>query len=190
MTDNAMTVIRPLDAFDPARFQTIASGYTTSEIYRVSRSESEDQTCFTLSLEALPEPQLFRFPFVEEELDRYGALVPSDYCFGAFDDAALVGVALAEPQAWNRTLWVWDFHVAASHRGRGIGRRLMAALAERASAAGLRAIICETQNTNVPAIRFYRAVGFTMEGVDISYYTNEDMQPGGTVAVFMKLRLE
>jgi ribosomal protein S18 acetylase RimI-like enzyme len=55
---------------------------------------------------------------------------------------------------------------------------------------GLRAIICETQNTNVPAIRFYRAVGFGVEGVDISYYTNEDMLPGHTVAVFMKRRLK
>lgn len=185
-----MIVIRPLDSFDPARFQAIASGYTTSALYRVTRSDSEAEISFTLTLQALPEPREFRFPFVEEELERYGALVPSEYCFGAFEDATLAGIALAEPQEWNRTLWVWDFHVAASHRGQGIGRRLMAALAERAAVAGLRAIICETQNTNVPAIRFYRAVGFTMEGVDISYYTNEDMHPGGTVAVFMKLRLE
>ncbi len=185
-----MITIRPIDSFDPARFQAIASGYTTSEIYHVSRSESETQASFVLTLQTLSEPRGFRFTFNEEELERYSVLIPAEFCFGAFDGAMPVGIALAEPQAWNRTLWVWDFHVAASHRGQGIGRRLMAALAERAAAAGLRAVICETQNTNVPAIRFYRAVGFMMEGVDISYYTNDDMLPGGTVAVFMKLRLE
>jgi ribosomal protein S18 acetylase RimI-like enzyme len=102
----------------------------------------------------------------------------------------MVGVALAEPRQWNETLWVWEFHVAETRRGRGIGRRLMAELAEQARAAGLRALVCETQNTNLPAINFYRAVGFTLEGVDVSYYTNDDMSPGGTVAVFMKLRIK
>ncbi len=39
------------------------------------------------------------------------------------------------------------------------------------------------------AIRFYRAVGYRMEGVDISYYSNEDTMRGRTVGVFMKRRL-
>jgi ribosomal protein S18 acetylase RimI-like enzyme len=65
----------------------------------------------------------------------------------------------------------------------------MTEVAARARAAGLRAVVAETQNTNVRAIRFYRRVGFTLEGIDISYYTNEDMQPDRTVALFMKLRL-
>ena len=88
---------------------------------------------------------------------------------------------------------------AASSREPGItngsgkvdaARAVGKAVAERARAAGQRALVLETQNTNVPAIRFYRRVGCTIEGVDISYYTNEDTQPGNTVAVFMKLRLE
>jgi streptothricin acetyltransferase len=50
---------------------------------------------------------------------------------------------------------------------------------------GLRAIVCETQNTNVPAIDFYRHIGFTLEGIDLSFYTNDDYL-NGEVAIFMK----
>ena len=43
------------------------------------------------------------------------------------------------------------------------------------------ALICETQNTNVPAIRFYRPWAFRLEGGFIILF--EDMMPGRTVAV-------
>lgn len=185
-----MIAIRPLANFDPDRFRVIASGYSTNEIFSIAHIESDEQTRFDLTLEALKETLVFQFPFSEEDLERYATLVPGEYCMGAFDGDLLVGIALAEPQAWNRTLWVWEFHVFSEYRGRGIGRQLMETLASLAKSACLRAIICETQNTNVPAIRFYRAVGYRIEGIDISYYTNEDMLPGRTVAVFMKLRLE
>jgi hypothetical protein len=37
----------------------------------------------------------------------------------------------------------------------------------------------------VPAIRFYHALGFTLDGVDISFYSNDDLARG-EIAVFMK----
>ena len=95
------------------------------------------------------------------------------------------GMALAEPHVWNKSLWVHEFHVAASQRGRGVGRRLMDALVQEASCAGLRTIVCETQNTNAPAIHFYQRLGFRIEGVDLSYYSNDD-HPDGEIALFMK----
>lgn len=185
-----MIDVRPLDKFDTDRFLAIASGYTTSEIYRISRSESTERIVFEMVLETLPQASEFRFPYSDEDLERYQKATPGSYCLGAFDGDTLVGISLAEPQEWNNTLWVWEFHVAKGYQGQGIGRLMMAELEARARGAGIRAIICETQNTNVPAINFYRAVGFQVEGVDISYYTNEDMLPGRTVAVFMKLRSE
>lgn len=184
-----MIEIHPPARFDAARFRQIASGYITNEIYHVEYREREAEAVFSLTLEPLSEPRIFQFPYDEEELESYEALIPSPFCLGAYDNGLLVGVALAESRAWNNTLWVWEFHVAEAYRGKGIGRRLMEQLAASAREAGLRSLICETQNTNVPAIRFYRAVGYRVEGIDISYYTNEDMLPGRTVAVFMKRRL-
>lgn len=185
-----MFLTRPLDEFDVDRFLAIASGYKTSEIYHVTLSESVEEVIFELRRENLPQPREFRFPYDKDDLERYRAIIPGAYCLGAYAGDTLVGIALAEPQEWNNTLWVWEFHVAEEFRGRGAGRLLMAELERRARLAGIRAIVCETQNTNVPAIGFYRAVGYQVEGVDISYYTNEDMLPGHTVAVFMKFRLK
>jgi ribosomal protein S18 acetylase RimI-like enzyme len=59
---------------------------------------------------------------------------------------------------------------------------------QKAKAAGLRTIVCETQNTNATAVNVYRRLGFSVEAIDISYYSNDDY-PDGDVAVFMKRRL-
>ncbi len=83
---------------------------------------------------------------------------------------------------------VWEFHVAEAYQRRGIGRHLMDALTEKARFAGLRVITLGTQNTNLPAIDFYRAVGFELDGIDLSYYTNHDMTDF-EVALFMKRKL-
>ena len=61
-------------------------------------------------------------------------------------------------------------------------------MAQKGRAAGLRTLVCETRNTNVPAIRFYRKLGLDLEGIDLSYYSNTDY-PDGEIAVFMKKRL-
>ena len=43
-------------------------------------------------------------------------------------DEKLVGLALAEPRWWHKSLWIWEFHVDPAYQGEGIGRRLMAAV--------------------------------------------------------------
>jgi len=60
--------------------------------------------------------------------------------------------------------------------------------AAKARQAGLRAILCETQTTNITSITVYRSLGFRIEGVDISHYPNADY-PDGEVAILMKRRL-
>jgi ribosomal protein S18 acetylase RimI-like enzyme len=184
-----MIAIRPLSRLDDGQLALI-TGYTTQEQFAVERSEQEEQTSITLRLVRLAIPKQKRFdPPAEETIAHYRELATKGFSFAAYDGEQPVGIALAEAHQWNRSLWVWEFHVASSHQGQGIGRELMERLAESAKAAGLRMIVCETQSTNVPAIRFYRRVGFKMEGIDLSYYSNEDMEPGREVAVFMKRRL-
>lgn len=99
-----------------------------------------------------------------------------------------MGIALTEPQAWNRSLMVHELHVAPEYRGQGFGRRLVKSAAAHGRAMGVRCAVCETQSANVPAIRFYRAMGFGLEGVDLSLYTNHDRERG-EVAILMKLLL-
>lgn len=184
-----MLTLRPPHPFDLNAFTTLAGGYTTAEVYRVDHHDGEAGAAIALTLTPLAAPRRYTFPYSVEELAHYAALAEGEFAVGAYDGAAWVGVAVGERRDWNRSLWVHEFHVAPDYQRQGVGRRLMDTLAGRAAAAGLRALTLETQNTNVPAIRFYRAAGFVIEGVDVGYYTNDDLGPDGTVAVFMRRRL-
>jgi ribosomal protein S18 acetylase RimI-like enzyme len=64
----------------------------------------------------------------------------------------------------------------------------MRAVAALAVEGGFRAMGLETQSTNVPAVSFYRALGFELDGIDLSFYANTDAVDG-EVAFFMRRRL-
>ncbi len=184
-----MLEIRTLAELDENAFRRIMlTGYTSTQKYAIHKSENERAAAITLELVELDQPYAKDFSPTEEDVQHYHAVVKLGWSLGAFLDGYMVAVAIAEPRYWNHTLWVWEFHVEKAHRGHNVGRQLMDALAERAREGGLRALICETQSTNLPAIRFYRRVGFAIEGIDISYYTNQDY-PDGEMAIFMKRRV-
>jgi ribosomal protein S18 acetylase RimI-like enzyme len=181
--------IRPLTQVNPDDLRRLIVGYTAHHKYQVSKRESAHQITLTLELASLPVPYHKRYEETAAETAvRYGQVAALGFSFGAYEEETCVGIALAEPHHWNQSLWVWELHVAETHQGQGIGRRLVDALAEKGRTAGLRTLVCETQTTNAPAIRFYQQVGFTLEGIDLSYYTNDDF-PAGEIAVFMKKRL-
>jgi [ribosomal protein S18]-alanine N-acetyltransferase len=60
--------------------------------------------------------------------------------------------------------------VGEAFRCRGLGRRLLALLVERAAAAGLREAFLEVRPTNTAAIRLYLAHGFQQVGMRRGYY--------------------
>ncbi len=61
-------------------------------------------------------------------------------------------------------------------RRRGLGRALLASLREDLSLAGIRAVHLEVRRGNAPALAWYRAAGFTEQGIRRGYYadTGED----------------
>lgn len=65
---------------------------------------------------------------------------------------------------------VVDLAVAPSVRGRGIGRRLLGALAEELRTRGARAITLEVRAGNLGALALYRGAGFVVEGRRPRYY--------------------
>jgi len=181
-----MAEITPLKKLDTEALKQVITGYVSPAKYEIEKAEARELTTITMQLVSLEHLYVKRYdPLDEETLERYVRVLKDGLSFGAYAEDQLIGVALAEPHWWNKSLWVWEFHVAEAYRGLGIGRKLMEALAEKGRAAGLRIIVCETQNTNAPAIEFYRKVGFRVEGIDLSYYTNDDVLHG-EVAIFMK----
>lgn len=183
MTEVAFT---PLRVSELAQLPAVITGYTTAEKYAIHKQESEVETAVSLKLVPLPEPQTITYDHLdEEELDRLAGIVAEGLSVGAFVSKKLVGVAIASAEAWNSSLRVWEFHVAEPLRGQGIGRQLMERVVETAVAHNLRIIVCETQSSNVPAIRAYRKLGFVLDAIDLSFYSNEDVQKE-SIAVFMK----
>ena len=65
---------------------------------------------------------------------------------------------------------LWDIRVASSHRRRGVGAALLAAVEDRARARGARTLLVETQDINVAACRFYANAGFALWAVDGDAY--------------------
>lgn len=181
--------IRPLKELDASRLHEIGAGYTSSEIYRVKKTEDDAHTAITMTLEKLEAPYEKRWGVDHDMGSRYETMVHQGHSLGAYVGKKLVGIAIADVVSWNRTLWVWEFHIDPEYRGKGLGRRLMERLAEEGRSAHCRVMVCETQNTNVGAIRFYRRVGFEVGAIDLSYYTNRDCTDF-EVAVFMKRFLE
>ena len=60
---------------------------------------------------------------------------------------------------------LWDIRVTPGVRGRGVGRALLRAAERWASARGFTELMIETQDTNVPACRFYARMGCTLEAI-------------------------
>jgi ribosomal-protein-alanine N-acetyltransferase len=65
---------------------------------------------------------------------------------------------------------ITNIAVDPDHRGRGVGRMLMAALLEGLAGAGATSATLEVRRGNGAAISLYRSFGFTVEGLRRGYY--------------------
>ncbi|MBN1284027.1 MAG: GNAT family N-acetyltransferase [Anaerolineae bacterium] len=184
-----MIEIKPLTRIEWEDLEQVMPGYTSTEKYAVAKTETPQRTVITIEQVALDKPYLRRWDYrAESDIDYLQQILREGLSLGAYNGDDLAGLAIAERHDWHRTLWIWEFGVAPAYRRQGLGMRLMSALAAKAAGAGLRIMVAETQNTNAPAIRFYRAAGFEIDALDLSYYTNHDVD-GGEVAIFMKRKL-
>jgi ribosomal protein S18 acetylase RimI-like enzyme len=183
--------ILPLTTLRLNEVLPIVTGYISDEKYAVTKSEDGDHTIFDIQLVKLDNPHQANFEqdFRGEDYARYVEMLVQGHSFGAYHHGKLVALAISEVNDWNRSLRIWEFQVMEDYRSRGIGRALMERVISKAVESKFRIIVLETQNTNVPAIRFYRRLGFTLEALDLSLYTNEDVE-SGEVAFIMKRKLE
>jgi ribosomal protein S18 acetylase RimI-like enzyme len=180
-----MADIRQLFSIDQSLLARLIVGYTSDEAYQVIREETPGLIRFELRLIPLERPFVKQYPLDAQMIAQYGALAAAGHAFGAFMGETCVAIAVCEPRQWNSSLHVHEFHVAPDFQRMGIGPALMEAVEEHARAEGMRRLVLETQSVHAPAIRFYRALGFTLDAVDISLYGSDDLARG-EVAVFMK----
>ena len=86
--------------------------------------------------------------------------------FVAFEDGRVVGWCdvVARPRETMRHTGVLGMGVVESHRGQGIGARLLATTLEAAGAAGITRVELMVLVDNVRAVALYRRHGFETEG--------------------------
>jgi ribosomal protein S18 acetylase RimI-like enzyme len=65
---------------------------------------------------------------------------------------------------------LWDLRVDPSFRRNGVGNGLFAACEDWARKRGAKELLVETQNTNVPACRFYNSQGCRLATIELGVY--------------------
>jgi ribosomal protein S18 acetylase RimI-like enzyme/catechol 2,3-dioxygenase-like lactoylglutathione lyase family enzyme len=98
-----------------------------------------------------------------EQLDRY---IDAGEVLVARAGERLVGHVQLVEGADGHTAEVKNIAVAAAHRGRGVGRALLAAALDRARAQGRSTVTVATATADVGALRFYQRAGFRMRAVE------------------------
>jgi GNAT superfamily N-acetyltransferase len=99
------------------------------------------------------------------------------------EDGHVVGTAGVRCEKWNRRGIVIDFYIDRDCRRQGAGHALMGALVDATRRMGMNRLWLETQNVNVPAVRFYFREGFRLCGLDESFY-DSDTRAGSEIALF------
>lgn len=163
-------------------------GYSSKAKYTVTKEEKAEATTINILLVELEFPYNKLWPLRLEDFDYYAQIIPQGLSLGAYIKEELVGVAICNRGDWNNTLWVNNFQVSSKYRRQGVGRRLMENVFDQAREMGFRVVALETQNTNVPAVSFYYSLGFELDGIDLSFYSN-NKTGDEEIAFFMKRKV-
>jgi ribosomal protein S18 acetylase RimI-like enzyme len=159
---------------DVAGIAAIDTAFTTRQVYEVVVSGDD----IRLRPRDLAEPLTKRFPLDDlESADR-----PYDQAWVAIESEVIVGFAAASYASWNRRLVLWHLYVDLSQRRRGVAGELLSRVEAHAAACGARHIWLETSSLNAPGVATYRALGFSLSGVDLTLYDGTPAQ--GEIALF------
>lgn len=179
--------LRPLTLQDIPQLPQIRPTYRSSTILSVERIGDGIEIGWNLVERPLADPfdkgTLYDFDADAQDKIRERLSRPDDtYQRVAEYEGRLLGLLDAEIQHWNNTLLIWNLMIDLDYRRSGLGRRLWHRARDFAKQVGARAIMIETQNTNVGACRFYARMGCQLIGLNELYYANHS--PEAEVALF------
>jgi ribosomal protein S18 acetylase RimI-like enzyme len=169
--------IRQLVEQDIPRLPQIRPTYTTESILSLDRRGEGLEWTWSLAEKRLNKP-FNRGTAYNFDADMQGmisdrlAKPDATYQRVADFEGLLVGIVEVEIQEWNNTAFVWNLMVDLDYRRNGIGRRLWHRARDFAKGMGVRAMMIETQNTNVAACCFYQRMGCTLVGLNEAMYVN------------------
>ena len=136
--------------------------------------------------ELLAVPEMLIRPMVESDVSDVVATERASYQFpwseGIFRDCLRVGYICRVVTVEDRAIGYGVMSVGAgeahilnlcireAYRCRGVGRRLLSYLLDRAAAAGMGEAFLEVRPSNTAAIRLYQSLGFEPVGTRRGYY--------------------
>lgn len=149
--------------------------YTETQYYDVDLKRTDTGFSLDIVLKDLDEPYTCdpsRYDFPDKLYADWweGALAK-----GVVIDGKLAAAIETCPEEWSNRLRVTELWIDTPYQKMGIGKVLMNAAKEQALREKRRALILETQSSNVNAIGFYLHEGFTLIGFDSCCYSNEDI---------------
>lgn len=159
------------------------NGYTTDRIYSVSSIELAGSFEFILKEKSISYTKIWETG--SDELEELNHVVEKGNSFGAYINGELAGWIICEQRAWNNSFYIENILVDEKHRRQGIGIQLIKSAIKEARKLNSRVIELETQNTNYPAIQFYRRMGFNITGLNTRLYENSE-----EIALFMTLDMD
>ena len=149
--------------------------YTSSFYYDISVTRTEDGFDIPIRKKSFGEP-FVRRPEDGDFPDRLFADWWEDArAFGIVRDGQLLAVIEVCPETWSNRLMVTELFVREELRGRGYGKKLIGLAKDLTVSGGYRAMILETQSSNVSAVDFYLHEGFELIGFDSCCYSNRDI---------------
>ena len=160
----------------------------TMELAALSKEEYKGKTFLThyktkgyLHIDACEDGFRFSYRAFGAEKEKslkdtfFGDWLENPVAFGAFQDGRMVGFVEGSLETWNRRFRISNLCVfEESHRGHGVGGKLMRQILRTAKDCGARMAVLETQTCNEKAIAFYKKHGFQIIGFDLYAYTNDD----------------
>lgn len=168
--EEAMIVEVTKEDRPPARLQY---RYKTDRHYAVHITRDVSSWSVHLGLEKLPETV-----DKQSESHLFEEFVAEPRVFAAELSGKRVGWLETGYQAWNNQVRIWELLVKDEYRGRGVGSKLIETAIKVAKDRRARMLVLETQSCNVPAIVFYKSLGFDLIGFDSASYSNDDVEKG------------
>jgi aminoglycoside 3-N-acetyltransferase I len=103
------------------------------------------------------------------------------WAIAAFEGDRIVGGLTAHtlPMTRDETseLFIYDIAVHREHQRKGVGRRLVTELRERAAATGIRVLFVPADNDDRHALDFYRALGGAAAAVTFFTFAPHERDP-------------
>ncbi|MBC8067970.1 MAG: GNAT family N-acetyltransferase [Deltaproteobacteria bacterium] len=152
----------------------IDTAFETASVFELAIDERR----LELVERTLPQPRIKRYDIAE----LFAPWCTWDHGYVAVD-GGIVGVAVVEYEPWHRRLTLWHLYVGRPRRREGIARALLERVETHGRKIGALRVWLETSTVNVPGIAAYARLGYTLCGVDSTYYEATDV--ADEVAVYL-----